>query len=107
MILANENGMEFDSVVRERPEKPAYARGAGGTIQPLAFGTLRHDGSARERLGRSRLPTSGSKTASVEASRQSLRRRSAMRDLQAFFVETERASAARMSQVLRDLAIAA
>ncbi|WP_085035553.1 glycoside hydrolase [Ensifer aridi] len=102
VILANENGVEFDTIVHERPGKPAYASALAapfnrwlaaryGSTEALAkaWGDLGYD--ERLELGTVKLP----------ADRYADGPR--MRDLQAFFVETERASAARMSKVLRDL----
>lgn len=102
VILANENGMEFDSVVHERPEKPAYDEALAepfnrwlsaryGSTEALAraWGDL----GADERV----------ETASVRLPANRYADGPRMRDLQAFFVETERASAARMSEVLRGL----
>ncbi|WP_085033374.1 glycoside hydrolase [Ensifer aridi] len=102
VILANENGVEFDTIVHERPGKPAYASALAapfnrwlaaryGSTEALAkaWGDLGYD--ERLELGTVKLP----------ADRYADGPR--MRDLEAFFVETERASAARMSKVLRDL----
>ena len=102
VVLANENGIEFEGVVHDRPGRPPYdpllappfnrwlaarygstaglARAWGG----LARGERLEDGTVL--LPRDRYADSAR-----------------MRDLQAFFVEAETASAARMTRVLRDL----
>ncbi|ASY59571.1 glycoside hydrolase [Sinorhizobium sp. CCBAU 05631] len=102
VILANENGIEFDSVVHERPGAPAYdealvapfnrwlvKRYASTDELTQAWGELGDD--ERLETGTVRLPP--------DRYADSPR----MRDLQAFFTELERASATRMSQMLRDL----
>ncbi|WEJ13535.1 glycoside hydrolase [Sinorhizobium prairiense] len=102
VILANENGMEFDSVVRERPEKPAYDEALAEPFNrwlSARYGTTEALASAWGDLGADERV----ETASVRLPAKRYADGPRMRDLQAFFVETERASAARMSQVLRDL----
>ncbi|OAP39860.1 glycoside hydrolase [Sinorhizobium glycinis] len=102
VILANENGIEFDSVVHERPGEPAYdkvlaapfneglAKRYGSTDALVqAWGELEDD--ERLEAGTVRLPP--------DRYADSPR----MRDLQAFFTDLERTSATRMSKVLRDL----
>lgn len=102
VILANENGIEFDGVVHDRPGRPPYdpmlaapfnrwlkQRYASSAALEKAWGSL----GWTERLedGSIRLP--GDRYA--DSAR--------MRDLQAFFVEVETASAAKMSTALRGL----
>ncbi|TCN33279.1 glycoside hydrolase [Sinorhizobium americanum] len=102
VILANENGIEFDSVVHERPGEPAYEKALAAPFNrwlakryastdqlAQAWGKLGDD--ERLEIGTVRLPP--------DRYADSLR----MRDLQAFFTELERASATRMSRSLRDL----
>ncbi|WEX74936.1 glycoside hydrolase [Sinorhizobium numidicum] len=102
VILANENGIEFDSVVHERAGEPSYdARLAAPFNNWLAkryrstemlmksWGDLDDD----ERLER------GSVKLPAERYSDSPR----MRDVQAFFAEIERASAERLTEALRDL----
>ncbi|MQW90473.1 glycoside hydrolase [Sinorhizobium saheli] len=102
VILANENGIEFDSLVHERPGDPAYREALAAPFNRWLAGRYRTtealaeawgDLGAEERLeaGSVRLP----------ANRYEDGPR--MRDLQAFFTETEQASAERMSRALRDL----
>lgn len=102
VILANENGIEFDSVVHERPGKPHYdealvapfnhwlARRYGSTDRlEQAWGGL----GADERLEAGTVKLPGDRYADGQR----------MRDLQAFFIETEQASVVRMSSLLRGL----
>lgn len=102
MILVNENGIEFDSVVREREGKPHY----DARLKPLFNDWLRAkyattaalsqvwpDLDARERL----------ETASVELPQSRYHDSPRHRDLQAFFVSIEQASVERMTKALRDL----
>jgi hypothetical protein len=102
VILVNENSLEFESVVHERPGKPAYdpliighfnrwlARHYGSSeALAKAWGDLAHN----ERLedGSVRLPHNRY----VPGAR--------LRDLQAFFTQVEQDSAAKMSSELRNL----
>ncbi|WP_331372786.1 glycoside hydrolase [Sinorhizobium chiapasense] len=102
VILANENGIEFDGVVHDRPTKPPYdpalatpfnhwlvKRYTSTETLAKAWGDLEDD----ERL----------ETASVKLPADRYADSPRMRDLQAFIVDVERSSAARMSKVLRDL----
>ncbi|RVO18100.1 glycoside hydrolase, partial [Sinorhizobium meliloti] len=102
VILANENGIEFDSVVHERPERPAYDEALAKPFNrwlPARYGSTETLARAWGDLGADeRVETA---TVRLPANRYADGPR--MRDLQAFFVETERASAARMSEVLRGL----
>lgn len=102
IILANENGIEFDSVVHERPGKPHYDGALAApfngwlakryqTTDALARAWGQLGGDERLEAGTVRLPADRYKDGAR------------MRDLQAFFIETEQASVARMSKVLRDL----
>lgn len=102
VILMNENGLAFENIVRARPGRPAYdpmlaapfnewlarRHGASAALAAawggLAWGERLEDRSIR-------LPT--------DLYAPSPR----AHDLQAFFAETEAASARRMGQVLRDL----
>lgn len=102
IVLANENGLEFEGVVHDRPGRAPYdpmiaapfnrwlsGRYASTEALALAWGDLARD----ERLeqGTVRLP----EDRYADGPRQ--------RDLQAFFTETERANAGRMTDVLRGL----
>ncbi|MFD2344813.1 glycoside hydrolase [Sinorhizobium terangae] len=102
VILANENGIEFDGVVHDRPGKPPYdpalalpfnrwlqKRYASTEALAKAWGDLEDD----ERL----------EAASVKLPADRYADTPRLRDLQAFIVEVERSSAARMSKTLRDL----
>lgn len=102
IILANENGIEFDGIVHDRPGKPPYdpalaqpfnewlARRYGST-EALAAGWP--DLRADERI----------EAATIELPSDRYADSPRLRDLQAFFVESERAAAARMTAVLRGL----
>ncbi|MBP1842669.1 hypothetical protein J2046_000923 [Rhizobium petrolearium] len=101
VILVNENSMEFETVVHDRAGRPypdslrqpfnIWLRERYGSTQALraAWPDLR----ANERLENAsvRLP--------VERYADSPR----LRDLQAFFVDTEKGAVARMTRVMRDL----
>lgn len=102
VILANENGMEFDAVVHDRPGKAPYdpllakpfndwlAKRYGSTeALAKAWPDLRSDETIEAR--------------SVELPADRYGDSARLRDLQAFFIETERATTARMSEVLRGL----
>ncbi len=102
VILANENGIEFDGVVHDRPGRPAYdpllaapfnrwlaARYGSTRALAEAWGDL----AGGERL----------EDATIRLPRDRYRDGPRMRDLQAFFVDVEKASAARMTAALRDL----
>ncbi|OCO99184.1 MULTISPECIES: glycoside hydrolase [unclassified Ensifer] len=102
VILANENGMEFDTVVHDRPGKAPYdlllakpfndwlAKRYGSTeALAKAWRDLRSDETIEAR--------------SVELPSDRYVDSPRLRDLQAFFIETERDTTARMSEVLRRL----
>jgi hypothetical protein len=101
VILVNENSMEFETVVHDRIGRPypdslrqpfnTWLRMRYGSTQALR--TAWPDLRANERLENAsvRLPTDRY----VDSPR--------LRDLQAFFIETERGTMARMTEVLRDL----
>jgi len=101
VILANENSIEFETVVHDRIGRPypdslrqpfnTWLRERYGSTQALR--TAWPDLRANERLENAsvRLPADRY----VDSPR--------LRDLQAFFVETERGTAARMTEVLRGL----
>jgi hypothetical protein len=101
VVLANENSMEFESVVHATPGKAysddlrrpfnTWLRARYGSTQGLR--AVWHDLGANERLENAsvRLPVDRY----VDSPR--------LKDLQAFFTETERAAAAKMTRVVRDL----
>ncbi|OCP16257.1 glycoside hydrolase [Ensifer sp. LC163] len=102
VILANENGLEFEAVVHDRPGRAPYDESLAGPFNlwlKKRYGTTANlakvwgalDAGEELETGGIRLP--------LDRYNDSPR----LRDLQAFFVETERASTARMSKVLRDL----
>jgi hypothetical protein len=102
LILVNENGIEFDSVVHERPGKPHYDEALIASFNRwLAEHYKSTDALAQTwgDLGDDELLEVGSIRLPDNRYADSPR----MRDLQAFFVEMEQASVARMSRVLRDL----
>jgi hypothetical protein len=102
VILANENGIEFDGIVHERPGKPPYDAALAAPFNrwlAARYGSTEAVGKAWGDLGHDERLESG--TVKLPADRYADSSR--MRDLQAFFVETERASAARMGKVLRNL----
>lgn len=101
VILANENGIEFESVVHDRPGRPPYdpllarpfnrwlaARYGSTAALARAWGDLAGD----ERL----------EEVTVRLPGDRYRDGPRMRDLQAFFVDVETASAVRMTRTLRD-----
>lgn len=102
VILANENGMEFDAVVHDRPGKAPYdpllakpfnnwlaKRYSSTEALAKAWPDLRSDETIEAR--------------SVELPADRYGDSARLRDLQAFFIETERATTAQMSEVLRGL----
>ncbi|WP_414650784.1 glycoside hydrolase [Ensifer sp.] len=102
VILANENGIEFDGVVHDRPGKAPYDP---ALAKPFNDWLAKRYGST-EALAKL-WPDLGTEE-SVEARSIALPSdryadSARLRDLQAFFVETERASAVQMSDVLRRL----
>ncbi|AWM29039.1 hypothetical protein ABIA14_006346 [Sinorhizobium fredii] len=102
VILANENGIEFDSVVHERPGEPAYDKALAGPFNDwLAkrYGSTDALSRAWEGIDDDERLETGTVRLPPDRYADSTR----MRDLQAFFSDVERASAARMSKVLRDL----
>ena len=102
VILVNENNIEFDSIVREREGKPhyderlklpfnAWLKQRYGSTEGLAKAWP--DLTRGERL----------EDASIELPRSRYEDSPRLKDLQAFFVSVETASAARMTKALRDL----
>ncbi|MGO4736931.1 glycoside hydrolase [Bosea sp. 2KB_26] len=102
VILVNENGIEFEGVVQDRPGKPPYdamlaapfnrwlaKRYASTAALSKAWGGL----GWTERLENGSIALPGNRYADSPR----------MRDLQAFFTEVETESAAKMSQALRTL----
>ncbi|OHV79761.1 glycoside hydrolase [Ensifer sp. LCM 4579] len=102
VILANENGIEFDSVVHERPGKPHYEGALAAPFNRWLARRYRSTGALAQAwgdLGDGERLEAGT----VELPADRYRDGARMRDLQAFFIEMEQASVARMSKVLRDL----
>jgi hypothetical protein len=102
VILANENSIEFESVVHDRPGRPPYDPVLADPFNRwLAgrYGSTAELARAWRDLGR------GEKLEdrSIELPRDRYLDSARMRDLQAFFLDAETASASRMTQVLRDL----
>jgi len=102
VILANENGMEFDTVVHDRPGKPPYDP---QLAKPFNVWLAKRYGST-EALAKARPDlrpdeTIEARSVALPADRYVPAPR--LRDLQAFFTETEEATTARMSEVLRRL----
>jgi hypothetical protein len=101
LVLVNENSMEFETVVHDREGRPypdslrrpfnAWLRKHYGSTQALraAWPDLR----ANERL----------ENASIRFPEDRYVPSPRLRDLQAFFVDTERAVAARMTKAVRDM----
>ncbi|KUL94188.1 glycoside hydrolase [Bosea sp. WAO] len=102
VILANENGLEFESVVQDRPGKAPYdAMFAAPFNAWLAKRYASSEALAKAwgRLGWGEKLENG--TIRLPANRYAPNPR--LRDLQAYFAEVEAASAKRMSEALRDL----
>ena len=102
VILVNENGIEFDGVVRDRRGRPPYDPMLAAPFN--AWLAKRYESSAAlarawGRLGWSESLERGSIALPSDRYADSPR----MRDLQAFFTEVETASAARMSAAVREL----
>lgn len=102
VILANENGIEFDTVVHDWPGKAPYD---AALAKPFNEWLAKRYGST-EALAKA-WPDLGAgerlEDATVALPADRYADSSRLRELQAFFVETERATAARMSEVLRGL----
>ena len=102
IILANENGIEFDGVVRDRPGRPAYDPLLAAPFNrwlAARYGSTRALADAWGDLaGGERL-----EDATVRLPHNRYHDSARMRDLQEFFVDVEKASAARMTGALRDL----
>lgn len=102
IVPVNEDGLEFDSIARERPGQPIYPgklkgpfnvwlRARYGTSEALSASWGGLESGQRLEDGTIALPT--------RRSEQNAR----MRDLMAFFTDLEVKSARRMEQALRDL----
>lgn len=102
IVPVNEDGLEFDSIARERPGQPIYPaklkgpfnvwlRARYGTSEALSASWGGLESGQRLEDGTIALPT--------RRSEQSAR----MRDLMVFFTDLEVKSARRMEQALRDL----
>ncbi len=102
VILANENGMEFDAVVHDRPGRAPYDRLLAEPFNSwLAKRYGSTDALAKAWPDLRSDETIEARSVALPADRYVHSPR--LRDLQAFFVETERAETARMSEVLRGL----
>ncbi|KKX30687.1 glycoside hydrolase [Rhizobium sp. LC145] len=102
VILANENGIEFENVVKEGKGWPGYA----GMLQKPFNAWLRNKYRSTTELGKAwpdLRPDERLEAASISLPVDRYLDGPRMRDLQAFFVETERRSADRITNVLRDL----
>lgn len=102
VILVNENSIEFESVVHDRPGKPPYGEAFAAPFNRWlakryettgALSKVWRDLSKNERL----------EDGSIELPADRYADSPRMRDLQAFFGDVERKSARRLSVVLRDL----
>ncbi|MCV9966678.1 glycoside hydrolase [Pararhizobium sp. BT-229] len=102
VILVNENNIEFDSIVREREGKPHYDE---RLKRPFSRWLVERYGST-EALARA-WPDLGAaerlEDSSVELPGSRYKDSPRLKDLQAFFVSVETATADRMSKALRDL----
>jgi hypothetical protein len=102
VILVNENGIEFDAVVHDRPGRPPYNE---ALVAPFnrwleeRYASTADLSRAWPDLGWNERIEDG--TVRLPANRYANSPR--MRDLQAFFVEVETASAMRMSETLREM----
>ena len=102
VILANENGIEFGGIVRDRPGRPPYDAALQAPFNrwlAARYASTAELARAWGDLGRGERLEDGSVRLPENRYAASAR----MRDLQAFFVEVERASAERMTRTLRDL----
>lgn len=102
VILANENGLEFEAVVHDRPGRAPYD---DRLAQPFNLWLKKRYGTTASLAKVWGVLDSGEvlETGGIRLPRDRYNDSPRLRDLQAFFVETERASTARMSKVLRDL----
>lgn len=102
VILANENGIEFESVVQDRRGKPPYDAMLAAPFNrwlSQRYGSSEALAKAWGRLGWGEKLENGSIQLPSDRYADSPR----MRDLQAFFVEVEMASATKMSEAVRAL----
>lgn len=102
VILANENGMEFDTVVHDRPGKPPYDPQLAKPFNrwlAKRYGSTEKLAKAWPDLRSDETIDAGSVELPIDRYNDSPR----LRDLQAFFTETEETTTARMSDVLRGL----
>lgn len=102
VILANENGIEFDGIVRDRPGRPAYDAALAAPFNRWLAGRYPSSAALAEAWGGLRRGES-LEDGTIRLPQNRYAPSPSMRDLQAFFVETERASAAQMSRTLREL----
>ena len=102
VIMVNENGIEFDSILNEKPNRPNYSdvlRRPFNTWLRQRYGSTQKlrgawpDLTANERL----------ENASVRLPDNRYDDSARHRDLQAFFAETEKKSAEKMTKIIRDL----
>ncbi|MBD9488703.1 glycoside hydrolase [Ensifer sp. ENS11] len=102
VILANENGLEFEAMVHDRPGRAPYD---DRLAQPFNLWLKKRYGTTASLAKVWGVLDSGEvlETGGIRLPRDRYNDSPRLRDLQAFFVETERASTARMSKVLRDL----
>lgn len=102
VILANENGIEFDGVVHDRPGRPPYGAMLAAPFNRWLAGRY---GSTVElrRVWADLAPEERLEDGTIRLPDNRYADGPRMRDLQAFFVEVERESADRMTGALRDL----
>lgn len=102
VILANENGMEFETVVQERPGKPHYPE---SMVRPFNEWLLtRYETTNALRQAWDDLaPFENLEAGTILLPDNRYQDGLRIRDLQAFFVETEQASLQKMTETLRDL----
>lgn len=102
VILANENGIEFDGVVHDRPGRAPYDDMLAAPFNRWLAGRYASTVELR-RAWADLAPDERLEDGTVRLPDNRYADGPRMRDLQAFFVEAEQASAEKMTQALRDL----
>ncbi len=102
VILANENGMEFETIVHEQSDKSHYPETMAQPFNDWLAARYKHK-SDLERSWGDLEPGEDLYAGTVHLPQNRYQDSPRMHDLQAFFVETEQTSYAKMAKALRDL----
>ncbi|CAD7039219.1 glycoside hydrolase [Pseudorhizobium endolithicum] len=102
LILANEGGMEFETVVHEIPGRPHYPSSLKQPFNTWLQQQYRTTAELREAWGDLQ-PSERLEAGSIELPRDRYLDTPRMRDLQAYFIHSEQALLRRMTDILRGL----